>query len=71
LTSLSICILASFDIRRGLLSTSNQQAHPSGRVLGLVRKLIDYGRQLSAALLQRTTDLASVTCDFGTPRTSR
>ena len=37
-----------------------------GRLLGLVRKLIDYGRQLSTALVDRTADLASVTCDFGT-----
>jgi len=39
---------------------------PSGRLLSLVRKLIDYGRQLGAALTQRTADLASVTRDFGT-----
>ena len=39
---------------------------PSGRLLRLVRKLIDYGKQLGAALTQRTADLASVTRDFGT-----
>jgi hypothetical protein len=39
---------------------------PSGRLLNLVRKLIDYGKQLGAALTQRTADLASVTRDFGT-----
>jgi hypothetical protein len=38
----------------------------SGRLLSLVRKLIDYGKQLGAALTQRTADLASVTRDFGT-----
>jgi hypothetical protein len=31
-----------------------------------VRKLINYGRQLGAALLERTADLAAVTCAFGT-----
>src|SRR6516225_9513642 len=39
---------------------------PSGRLLRLVRKLIDYGKQLGTALTQRTADLASVTRDFGT-----
>jgi hypothetical protein len=39
---------------------------PSDRLLRLVRKLIDYGKQLGAALTQRTADLASVTRDFGT-----
>jgi len=38
----------------------------SGRLLGLVRKLIGYGRQLSTALFQRTADLTTVTCEFGT-----
>ena len=38
----------------------------SDRLLLLVRKLIDYGRQLGTALLERTADLAAVTCDFGT-----
>jgi hypothetical protein len=39
---------------------------PSDRLLRLVRKLIDYGKQLGTALTQRTADLASVTRDFGT-----
>jgi hypothetical protein len=39
---------------------------PSGRLLRLVRKLIDYGKQLATALTQRTADLASVTREFGT-----
>ena len=39
---------------------------PSGRLLSLVRKLIDYGKQVGAALTQCTADLASVTRDFGT-----
>jgi hypothetical protein len=38
----------------------------SGSLLGLVRKLMDYGRQLCTSLLERTADLASVTRDFGT-----
>jgi hypothetical protein len=39
-----------------------------GRVLGLVRKLIDYGRELATTLQRRatTTDLAAVTLPFGT-----
>jgi hypothetical protein len=37
------------------------------RLLGLVRKLIDYGRELAATLHQRAaTDLLSVACNFGT-----
>ena len=49
-------------------STSPPSSEPtrSGRLLGLVRKLIDYARQLSTALLERTADLACVTRDFGT-----
>jgi hypothetical protein len=38
----------------------------SARLLGLVRKLIDYGRQLYTALQERTADVAAVTRDFGT-----
>ena len=40
----------------------------TGRLLGLVRALIDYGRQLAATLQQRTaaTNLADVTRNFGT-----
>ena len=38
----------------------------SDRLLLLVRKLIDYGKQLGAALTQHTADLAAVTRDFGT-----
>jgi hypothetical protein len=38
----------------------------SARLLGLVRKLIDYGRQLYASVLERTADVAAVTRDFGT-----
>jgi hypothetical protein len=40
----------------------------TGRLLGLVRALIDYGRQLAGTLQQRTaaTDLAEVTRNFGT-----
>ncbi len=40
----------------------------TGRLLTLVRTLIDYGRQLGATLLQRTsaTNLADVTRNFGT-----
>ena len=45
---------------------STDKPTPSGRLLRLVRKLIDYGRQLGAALTQRTADLASVTREFGT-----
>jgi hypothetical protein len=40
----------------------------TGRLLGLVRALIDYGRQLATTLQQRTsaTNLADVTMHFGT-----
>ena len=40
----------------------------TGRLLGLVRTLIDYGRQLATTLQQRTaaTNLADVTRHFGT-----
>jgi hypothetical protein len=40
----------------------------TGRLLNLVRALIDYGRQLAATLQQRTaaTNLADVTMHFGT-----
>ncbi|HXA22903.1 MAG TPA: hypothetical protein VNW90_11425 [Acetobacteraceae bacterium] len=40
----------------------------TGRLLGLVRTLIDYGRQLASTLQQRTstTNLADVTRHFGT-----
>ena len=40
----------------------------TGRLLGLVRALIDYGRQLAGTLQQRTsaTNLADVTRHFGT-----
>ena len=40
----------------------------TGRLLGLLRTLIDYGRQLAGTLQQRTaaTDTADVTRDFGT-----
>jgi hypothetical protein len=39
----------------------------AGRLLSLVRKLIDYGRELAASLHQRdTTDLRAVTRAFGT-----
>jgi hypothetical protein len=39
-----------------------------GSLLGLVRKLIEYGKELAATLQQRaaTTDLALVTLPFGT-----
>jgi hypothetical protein len=38
-----------------------------GRLVDLVRKLIDYGKELAATLQQRTTsDLAPVTLPFGT-----
>jgi hypothetical protein len=40
----------------------------NGRLLSLVRTLIDYGRQLGATLLQRTstTNLTDITRHFGT-----
>jgi len=39
-----------------------------GRLVGLVRKLIDYGRELATTLQRRatTTDLAAITLPFGT-----
>jgi hypothetical protein len=45
----------------------------TGRLLGLVRKLIDYGKQLAATLQQRTaaTNLADITRNFGTSDIAR
>ena len=37
-----------------------------GRLLRLVRKLVDYGKQLATSLQQRTADLAAVKLGFGT-----
>jgi hypothetical protein len=44
------------------------QPSPSARLIGVVRKLIDYGRQLAASFQQRTvnTDVAGATSAFGT-----
>ena len=52
----------------GTASSPPQTTVPtrSARLLGLVRKLIDYGRQLYTALQERTADVAAVTRDFGT-----
>ena len=50
-------------------ATSTDQPKPSRatRLLNLVRKLIDYGRELAASLHQRSADdLRSVACSFGT-----
>jgi hypothetical protein len=45
----------------------------TGRLLSLVRKLIDYGKQLAATLQQRsvTTNLADITRNFGTSDIAR
>jgi hypothetical protein len=47
---------------------ATDQPSRSGRLLDLVRKLIDYGKQLAASLQQRAlpSDLASTTRSFGT-----
>ena len=52
----------------GAASTPPDPSMPtrSARLLGLVRKLIDYGRQLYTSVLERTADVAAVTRDFGT-----
>jgi hypothetical protein len=44
------------------------QPSRSANLLGLVRKLIDYGKELATTLQQRATnaDLAAVTLSFGT-----
>ena len=39
---------------------------PAATLLTLVRKLIDYGKQLAASLQQRTADIAAATQAFGT-----
>ena len=47
--------------------TPATEPSPSGRLLGLVRKLIDYGRELAATIRQRTTtDPIFARCRFGT-----
>jgi hypothetical protein len=43
----------------------------TGRLLGLVRKLIDYGKQLAATLQQRTAKLDDIICSFGTTDIAR
>jgi hypothetical protein len=52
--------------------SQDQTDHPdaftcTGRLLGIVRKLIDYGKELAATLQQRTaaTNLAAITRPFG------
>ena len=49
-------------------ATGADAPNRTGRLLGLVRALIDYGRQLVTTLQQRTsaTNLADVTRNFGT-----
>jgi hypothetical protein len=47
-------------------ATSADPTTRTGRLLGLVRKLIDYGKQLAATLQQRTTKLDDIICSFGT-----
>ena len=48
--------------------TPTTEPSRAGRLLNLVRKLIDYGKELAAALRHHsaTIDLASVTRPFGT-----
>jgi hypothetical protein len=47
--------------------TSTDRPSRAERLLGLVRKLVDYGRELAATLHQRAAaDLLSVACNFGT-----
>jgi hypothetical protein len=52
----------------GAASTSPPPSVPtrSARLLGLIRKLIDYGREHYNSVLERTADVAAVTRDFGT-----
>jgi hypothetical protein len=47
---------------------ATDQPSPSARLIDLVRKLIDYGRQLAASFQQRTvnTEVAGATSAFGT-----
>jgi hypothetical protein len=49
-------------------ATGTDAPSRTGRLLGLVRALIDYGRQLAGTLQQRTsaTNLADITRNFGT-----
>jgi hypothetical protein len=56
------------DPRQDRPATGADAPSRTGRLLGLVRALIDYGRQLAATLQQRTsaTNLADVTRNFGT-----
>ena len=54
--------------RRARPATGADTPTRTGRLLGLVRTLIDYGRQLATTLQQRTatTNLADVARHFGT-----
>ncbi len=56
------------DPQQDRLATGADAPNRTGRLLGLVRTLIDYGRQLAATLQQHTaaTNLADVTRNFGT-----
>jgi hypothetical protein len=82
LTSPSIYVLVSFmaapptaavpadrpDPHQDRSATGSDTPTSTGRLLGLVRALIDYGRQLATTLQQRTaaTNLTDITRNFGT-----
>ena len=56
------------DPHRDRPATGADAPSRTGRLLGLVRTLIDYGRQLAATLQQRTsaTNITDITRNFGT-----
>ena len=62
-------IVAAADIMPAAANAPDPPTQPSrsASLLGLVRKLIDYGRELAATIRQRAfTDPTSVRCCFGT-----
>jgi hypothetical protein len=59
---------APFGLMSAAPTRTDAQSSRSGRLLALVRKLIDYGKELAATLQQRTdaADLAPIMRSFGT-----
>jgi hypothetical protein len=67
LTSADDYVLVVFMSAAASTPTPTTEPSRSGRLLDLVRKLIDYGRELAATIRQRTaTDVTSTMIRFGT-----
>jgi hypothetical protein len=67
LTPLAVVCSCSVHVRRGQPPDPPTRPSRSASLLGLVRKLIDYGKELATTIRQRAfTDPISVRCCFGT-----